>query len=213
MVPPLQAILFDYGGVLRADGREIWDVVDDENGLPRGALWAAWHDIPEYRQSREGAIDGGTFRAAIHRTLVSVAGNAARAEAAIAALEARLASLPIVDADMRGLLERLRTGRRVKLGLVSNADRGFGERFRARGITRFFDDVVVSGDVGVAKPDPAIFRLAAQRLSVPPAACLMIDDQPQHLRAAETTGMRTHLFGARGYAPLVARLGAEGVHA
>jgi putative hydrolase of the HAD superfamily len=211
MVTPLQALLFDYGGVLRADGRENWDVVDDETGLPRGSLWAAWHDIPEYRQSREGAIDRSTFRAAIHRTLVCIAGDAARAEAAIAALEARLASLPVIEADMRGLLDRLRAGRRFKLGLLSNADRGFGERLRTRGVAELFDDVVVSGDVGVAKPDPAIFRLAAARLGVPPAACLMIDDQPQHLRGAEAIGMRTHLFGPRGYATLVARLEAEGV--
>ena len=213
MVAPLQAILFDYGGVLRGDSREDWDAVDVDTGLPRGSLWAAWHDIPEYRQSREGAIDGNAFRAAIHRALIPIAGDAARAERVLAGLEARLASLPPLDADMRGLVERLRAGQRFKLGLLSNANRGFTERLRARGVADLFDDVVVSGDVGVAKPAPAIFRLAAQRLGVATAACLMIDDQPQHLRGAETTGMRTHLFSPRGYAALVAGLEAEGVHA
>jgi len=129
------------------------------------------------------------------------------------AIETRLASLPPIDADIRGLVERLRAARRHRLGVLSNASRGWTERFRARGIAGLFDDVVVSGDVGVAKPDPAIFRLAAERLGVPPAACLMIDDQPQHLRGAETTGMRTHLYGPRGLAALAARLDAEGVTA
>jgi putative hydrolase of the HAD superfamily len=213
MVPPLRAILFDYGGVLRGDNREDWEIVDAASGLPPGSLWAAWHDIPEYRQSREGAIDGSVFRAAIHRTLIPIAGDAARAEAAMAALEARLAGMPPFDADMRALVDRLRAGGRLKLGLLSNANRGWTERFRQRGVADPFDDVVVSGDVGVAKPDPAIFRLAADRLDVPPAACLMIDDQPQHLRGAASTGMRTHLFGPRGLPALVARLEAEGVPA
>jgi epoxide hydrolase-like predicted phosphatase len=212
MVAPLQAVIFDYGGVLRGDGREKWDTVAAAAGLPRGALWAAWHDIPEYRLSREGAIDGVVFRAAIHRALIPTAGDAARAEAVLATLEAYLAGLPPLDPDMRALLGRLRAGRRIKLGLLSNASREWTERFRERGVANLFDDVVVSGDVGLAKPDPAVFRLAAERLGVAPAACLMIDDQAQHLRGAATTGMRTHLFGPpRGLAALVARLDAEGV--
>ena len=211
MVSPLQAVIFDYGGVLRGDSREDWDTVDVASGVPPGSLWAAWHDIPEYRLSREGAIDGGVFRTAIHRALIPVAGDAPRAESVLAALEARLAGMPALDANMRSLLDRLRAGRLVKLGLLSNAGRGWTERFRTRGIADLFDDVVVSGDVGVAKPDPAVFRLAAARLGVPPAPCLMIDDRPQHLRGAESTGMGTQLFGPRGLADLVARLHAEGV--
>jgi 2-haloacid dehalogenase len=113
---------------------------------------------------------------------------------------------------MRALLHRLRAVGGLKLGLLSNANRGYSERFRARGVTDLFDDVVVSGDVGLAKPDPAVFRLAAERLGVAPAACLMIDDLAQHLRGAATTGMRTHLFGPpRGLAALVTRLQVEGL--
>jgi putative hydrolase of the HAD superfamily len=161
--PPLRAVIFDYGGVLRGDGREVWDAADATASLPPGTLWAAWHDIPEYRLSREGRIDGIAFRAAIHRALIPVAGDAETAEAALAALETRLAGLPPIDTEMRALIDRLRAAGRVKLGLLSNANRGWTERFRARGVAAFFDDVVVSADVGLAKPDPAIFRLAAER--------------------------------------------------
>lgn len=209
--PPLGAVIFDYGGVLRGDSRDDWDAADAVAGLPRGACWSAWHDIPEYRLSREGAIDGDVFRVAIHRALTSIAGDTARAETALAALEARLAGLPPVDAGMRALVDRLRAGKRVKLSLLSNANRGATGRFRARGITALFDDVVVSADVGLAKPDPAIFRLAAERLGVEPAACLMVDDQGQHLVGAAALGMRTHLYAANGIAILVARLEAEGI--
>ena len=209
---PVQAVIFDYGGVLRNDGREMWTAADATAGLPPGTLWAAWHDIPEYRLSREGVIDRLEFRAAMHRALIPIAGDAEQAEAALAALETRLASLPHIDAEMRALVERLRAGNRVKLGMLSNADRGRTERLRARA-GRLFDDVVASGDVGVAKPDPAIFRLAAKRLGVDPDACLMIDDQAQHVEGARAAGLRAHLHEPTRRGALIDRLEAEGAFA
>ena len=207
---PVQAVLFDYGGVLRGDGREIWTAADAAASLPPGTLWAAWHEIPEYRLSREGAIDGLAFRAAILRALIPVAGDAETAEAALATLEGRLAGLPPIDAEMRTLIDRLRASRRVKLGLLSNANRGFTERLRARGVASLFDDVVVSADVGLAKPDPAIFRLAAERLGVVPEACLMIDDQAQHVAGAQVAGLRAQLHEPARLRELIAWLESEG---
>ena len=207
---PVQAVLFDYGGVLRGDGREIWTAADAAASLPPGTLWVAWHEIPEYRLSREGAIDGLAFRAAILRALIPVAGDAETAEAALATLEARLAGLPPIDTEMRALIDRLRAGRRVKLGLLSNANRGFTERLRVRGVASLFDDVVVSADVGLAKPDPAIFRLAAERLGVVPAACLMIDDQAQHVAGAQSAGLRAQLHEPARLRELIAWLESEG---
>ena len=207
----LQAVIFDYGGVLRGDGREEFDAVDDAVGLPPGTLWSAFHDIPEYRLSREGTVDGDVFRAAVRRALVPVARDERQADAALAALDHYLGSLPPVEPEMRALIERLRAAGRVKLGLLSNAGRGWTERFRARGVSDLFDDVVVSADVGLAKPDPAVFRLAARRLGVEPLACLMVDDQPQHLESAQRVGLRTHVFERARLADLVVRLEAEGV--
>jgi len=206
---PVEAVIFDYGGVLRPDGREAWTAIDEQAGLPRGALWAAWHDLPEYQQSRQGAIDADVFRAAIVGALALGVGET-RAEAALGALERHLASLTHVDPDLRALIERLRGAGRVKLGLLSNAGRGFAERLRARGVTALFDDVVVSSAVGLAKPDPAVFRLAAERLGVAPDACLMIDDQPQHLPGAVAAGLRTFHFTPGSLGDLVACLQREG---
>ena len=207
----LAAVIFDYGGVLRDDGREGWNAVDAAFGLPAGALWSAYHDIPEYQQSRRGTIDGEAFRTAIHRHLVPVAGDTTRADAALGALDRYLGGLPALDAGMRALLERLRAAGRVKLGLLSNASLGWTDRLRARGVADLFDDVVVSADVGLSKPDPEVFRLAARRLGVAPEACLMIDDQPQHLDSARKVGLRTHLFTRSSFPNLTAELEAEGV--
>ncbi len=68
-------------------------------------------------------------------------------------------------------------------------------RLRERlGIHELFDAVVCSAEVGMAKPDPAIYRLAAERLGLPPEACVFVDDSEANVRAAEQVGMRGIFF-------------------
>ena len=57
-----------------------------------------------------------------------------------------------------------------------------------------FRDIVVSGEEKLAKPDPAIFALAAQRFGYDPAAMLFIDDAPANVLAARDCGWQAHHF-------------------
>jgi putative hydrolase of the HAD superfamily len=56
-----------------------------------------------------------------------------------------------------------------------------------------FDVTVISGEVGLRKPEPEIYRLATDRLGVPAAECVFVDDHPGHLKAALAEGMTTVL--------------------
>lgn len=56
------------------------------------------------------------------------------------------------------------------------------------GVDRF-SVVVDSCEVGMRKPDPAIFELTAARLGVAPSACLFLDDMAENIAGAEATGM------------------------
>lgn len=57
-----------------------------------------------------------------------------------------------------------------------------------------FDDVVVSGEVGMIKPDPAIFRLALDRMQTNAGNVLFIDDHAPNVEAAAALGFMTHQF-------------------
>ena len=57
-----------------------------------------------------------------------------------------------------------------------------------------FDGIVVSGDEGVAKPDPRLFAILNDRYGLEPAATVFIDDSPTNVAAATTLGYRAHLF-------------------
>lgn len=70
-----------------------------------------------------------------------------------------------------------------------------------------FRDIMVSGEEGIVKPDPEIFRRAITRWSLRPAHTLFIDDSPANIEAAARLGFRTHLFrGAQGLEAELVRL-------
>jgi HAD superfamily hydrolase (TIGR01509 family) len=111
---------------------------------------------------------------------------------------------------MGTLLEQLRAACRVKLGMLSNGPRGYTARLREQGVTAFFDDAFVTGDVGLQKPRRRGLPPRGATPGVEPGACLMIDDQARNIEGAKAAGLHTHFFEANGLAALRARLAAEG---
>src|SRR5207253_561570 len=94
------------------------------------------------------------------------------------------------------LIRRLRG--RYRMSVLSNADLSLAQRLRDAGIWDLFDDVIVSAEVGVAKPEPRIYALAAERLGLPPAECVFIDDAERNVDAARATGMHAVYFRVDG---------------
>ena len=93
-------------------------------------------------------------------------------------------------AGVISLLERL-PRRGYRLGLASSGGRdkiAFG--MRALGLDGVFETIVSGDDVRQGKPDPEIYRMAAQRLGVDPGECVVIEDAPAGVEAAKAAGMR-----------------------
>lgn len=83
-------------------------------------------------------------------------------------------AFPSSEPTVRALREK-----GFKLGLVTNAANAEWQmmKFRSSGLSEYFDDAVISGAVGVEKPDPAIIELAAARLGVKKEECLFVGDR------------------------------------
>jgi HAD superfamily hydrolase (TIGR01509 family) len=91
-----------------------------------------------------------------------------------------------------GVLELLRAARSLDLGtaVASSSTRGWVLGWLARhGIRDWFDVLCGREDVAQVKPAPDLFLLAAERLGVPPAACVVFEDSPNGIRAARAAGM------------------------
>ena len=100
--------------------------------------------------------------------------------------------LPRIDHAMLKFVDQLRsTGYRT--GLLSNlAPRTpWHDQLYREGVHTHFDAICLSGETGLAKPDPAAFEHLAHRLHVQPAELLFIDDRPTAFKGVEALGIRT----------------------
>lgn len=94
--------------------------------------------------------------------------------------------------DLDGLSEVVRAvkARGIVTGIVSNDPGGANAQWlRDLGDGVLVDDVILSGDVGMAKPDAEIYLLAASRLGVEPEDFVFVDDLEINVRAAVAVGM------------------------
>lgn len=80
------------------------------------------------------------------------------------------------------------------LALTNWSDETFPHARERFGLLRRFEDILVSGAEGVAKPDPAIFRLALQRFGLDAGSTVFVDDVARNVAAAEAVGIAGHRF-------------------
>jgi HAD superfamily hydrolase (TIGR01509 family) len=104
-------------------------------------------------------------------------------------LDLRLAKVKGADWELLEYIKELK--KKYKTALLSNVGRDFIERvFAPHSSQDYFDELVLSYEIGFLKPEPGAYETAAQRLGCKPAECLMIDDQERHCKGAVTTGMK-----------------------
>jgi len=199
----IQAVLFDYGGVIGHLDQEEVARLEEKYGLPQGALFSALYDIPEWREIALGRSSEQEWLKAVLERLYELAGRP------IPGIRQEWPKIwRGLNGDVVSLARRLRP--RYKVGLVSNATENLEEMLlNHHGIIDLFDVVINSARVGLAKPDVRIFHLAAERLGVPASACVFTDDLAHNVEGARAAGMRAFQF--QGAAHLESELRALGL--
>ena len=89
-------------------------------------------------------------------------------------------------------------GRGLKAAILSNSGPGAREAERHWGFEAMTDDIVYSHEVGLGKPDPAIYALTATRLGVEPHEIVFLDDVPANVDAARAAGWHAVLHEDTG---------------
>jgi putative hydrolase of the HAD superfamily len=212
---PIQAVIFDFGGVIipgggndaaLGDPSTPFGRLEQAHGLPAGCLWKAHYQNPVWEALRVG---DGTREAWLEHVTLSVAAlsNVETAQTVMAALQEPRP--PEFNPGILAFIGELRD--RVKVGLLSNAAPGLEAELRQiYAVYDLFDDVINSATVRLAKPDPRIYQLAADRLGVRTDACFFTDDLPHNIEAARSVGMRAHQFDTcEGLRAALARAGLD----
>lgn len=95
--------------------------------------------------------------------------------------------------QLLNLIKKL--GKSYKMGVLSNVGTNWiRDTFLNSEEVALFDDMVLSFEVGLAKPDAAMYRLACQRLDVAPSEAILVDDSLSYCQAAEDVGLHAILY-------------------
>ncbi len=178
----IRGLIFDYGGVLWDMRWDITRTLEQEHGLRERAITETLYGSEIWRKLEVGIGDRELWLDGAHRELESVAGRE------LPPLHRHWRERQHLIAPNIDLIRRLRAA--YKTGVLSNADNTLVYRLReTHGIFDLFDDVVCSADVGMAKPDPRVYALAASRLGLDPGECVFVDDMESNVEAARSAGM------------------------
>lgn len=197
--PPLRGLLVDFGGVLTTNVFESFRAFCRAEALDPEAFVGLLREDPdarsELRRVERGEVDEGEFGRMLGARL-----GVADTDGLVGRLFAGMEP----DERMLAAVKAARAAG-VSTGLVSNSiGRG---RYDRDAFPELFDGVVISGEVGMHKPEPEIFLLGADRAGVEPEECAFVDDLRENCEGAETVGMTAVLHrGADSTLPELERL-------
>lgn len=198
----IRAVVFDFGNVIcRFDPVIFVRGVAPWSSLPLEELARVLKNSPDlFTDYETGRITSRTF----FELMCVRCELTCTEERFITAFASIFTPIPETLALIRSLHGKLR------LGLLSNtSDWHFRFGIVPTGILPLFDAVTLSYEVGVMKPDPAIYLDVLEKLGLPAAECVFIDDLEENAAAATATGM--HGIHYVGPGDLLIRLGALGI--
>ena len=193
------ALLVDFGGVLTSNVFDSFREFCEREGLEPGAVKRLFREDPDalalLRRLERGELSEAAFSERF-APMLGVSDHDGLVDRLFAGMRA--------DEAMIDAVRRARAGG-VRTALVSNSW-GSG-RYDRDAFPELFDAVVISGEVGLHKPEPEIFRMAAERVEAAPESCVFVDDLKENCAGAEAVGMTALLHrGAETTVPELERL-------
>jgi epoxide hydrolase-like predicted phosphatase len=187
----VEAVFFDFGGVFINSPFAAAATAAGDLGIPEAELLELVFgpydddgDHPWHRLER-----GELGFAAANDAIADLAEGAGHGRVQPIEVLMALATDRGVRDFMVELVRDLRS-RGIATGIITNNIAEFGTAWRAMiPVDELFDDIVDSSEVGLRKPDPAIYLLACERLGVAPEASLFIDDHQGNVAGARAVGM------------------------
>ncbi|HEY1152517.1 MAG TPA: HAD-IA family hydrolase [Pseudolabrys sp.] len=187
----IEAVIFDFGGVITTSPFEAFARYEAERGLPADIIRrtnAQNHLENAWAKFERAEIDLDAFD-----------GQFAAESLALGAAVRGRDVLPLLSGDLRpemvAALQRIKA--RFKTGCITNnlpnnaIGSASGRTLYVAEVMTLFDHVIESAKIGLRKPDPRIYRMMVERLGVDPQQCVYLDDLGVNLKPARDMGMTT----------------------
>lgn len=185
----IQAVLFDYGGVLAEEGfREGLMAIAEANGLsPAQFFETATEAVYDTGYLTGRAQESDYWEALRHRAGIKGTDGALRRE---------ILTRFVLRPWMLDLVRRFR-GNGKTVAILSDQTDWLDELDRRDDFLKEFDLVFNSYYIGMGKRDPSVFTYVVERLGVPASGVLFIDDNQGHIQRAAARGLQTILYRDR----------------
>ncbi|NUT50167.1 MAG: HAD family phosphatase [Saccharothrix sp.] len=188
----IDAVVLDWGGVLTVSVPTFIDDwltsenIDQDRYRHTMRTWMGRDAAPDNPVARleTGELDTAGFEALLAAELVTLDGR----EVSTKGLLRRMFGSAHPDPEMVDLVRELRADG-LRTVLLSNS---WGEGYPEDLLMELFDTIVISGRVGLRKPDHRIFRHTLDRIGLPAHRCVFFDDAPVNVDAAREVGLHAH---------------------
>ena len=180
----IQAVFFDFGGVLGLWDRAYVEAFEEEHGLPEGGVLKALYGTPGWRAVEVGGLNVDAWLTGVEEAMTKAARKPVPSAHSV---WSRLWN--DIDRDVVALARRLRSSYRV--GVLSNTTVMLEDQVLApNGILDMWDVIINSARIGIAKPDAGIYVAAAEAVGLVPEECVHIDDLENNVLGAEAAGFK-----------------------
>lgn len=187
----IEAVIFDFGGVFTSSPFEAFARYERENGLPVDLIRkinSQNHLTNAWARFERAELDLNSFDKAFADEALAL-GHYVPGKDIIGLLSGDFRP------EMIEALRRIKT--KFKTGCITNnvpanmTGSNEGRSLYAKHVMALFDHVIESAKTGIRKPDPRIYEMMCETLSVAPEACIYLDDLGVNLKPARAMGMAT----------------------
>lgn len=180
-----KAVIFDLDGVIRDwDDQRMADV-ESAFGLDPGTILTVGFQGALGHAATTGAMTYREWMDAIRARIIDAHGHAVTG-----ALDEWEANVGMVDTEMLAVLRAVR--RHCTAPVLSNGTTRLRRDLHALDLYDEFDVIFNTAELGVAKPDPAVFELVLRQLGIDAEQALFIDDLEINVEGARAVGLRAH---------------------
>lgn len=194
MAGEIQAVIWDFGGVITSSPFEAFNVYEAEHGLPKDfirSVNAVNGDTNAWARLERSEVSGGEFDA-LFAAEASALGHEVPGKDVLALLSGNIR--PAVVEALKVCKANAKVGcitNNAPVGKGAGMSRDEGKAAAVAEVLSLFDHVIESSKIGIRKPDPRIYALMCEALDVDPAHCVYLDDLGINLKPARAMGMST----------------------
>lgn len=192
----VQAVIWDFGGVISSSPFEAFARYEAERGLPKDFLRTVNATNPHdnaWARLERSEYDHAAFDEAFARESLAL-GHEVRGRDVLPLLSGQIR--PEMVEALRRISARLKTGC-ITNNFKSMSASPMGGLYKGE-IMGLFHHVIESAKAGLRKPDPRIYLMMTDALKVDPSACVYLDDLGINLKPARDLGMKTIKVGEPG---------------